>query len=123
MASQCSGITREGGRCQRFAEGPNGLCWLHDPTRSEERKRAASKAGKSKPNREIIEIKARLLQLADDVLDENVEKGVAAVVAQVLNTYIRAVSVELRIREQTEIIERVEELESLLGERKEHRGA
>jgi hypothetical protein len=37
---------------------------------------------------------------------------VAAVASQVLNVYLRAVSVELKVREQTEIIERLEALEA-----------
>jgi hypothetical protein len=43
-----------------------------------------------------------------------VDRGDAAVVGQILNTYIRAVGVELKVREQTEIIERMDELESML---------
>jgi hypothetical protein len=75
----------------------------------------ASRAGKAKPNREISEIKRRLSTLADDVLEGSVDKGVAAVASQVLNVYLRAVSVELKAREQQEFIERLEALEEDLG--------
>jgi len=95
---------------------------LHDPSRSEERKRAASKAGKSKPNKEIQSIKARLEDLADDVLAGKVDKGAAAVAGQLYNTYLRAVSVELKVREQLELIERLEALEQVAHDR-EGRGA
>ena len=103
----------------------NGLCWLHDPTRSEERRRAASRAGKAKPNLEIADIKARLSDLAEDVLAGEVDRANAAVAGQLLNTYIRAVSVELKVREQQELIERLEELETLVQHQREqrHRGA
>jgi hypothetical protein len=37
---------------------------------------------------------------------------VAAVASQVLNVYLRAVSVELKAREQLELIERLEALEA-----------
>ncbi|MDP9474813.1 MAG: hypothetical protein M3R38_03835, partial [Actinomycetota bacterium] len=111
MSGRCGGITREGARCERFAEGPNGLCWLHDPNRSEERRRAASKAGKSKPNRELAGIKERLSDLAEQVLAGAVDKGVAAVASQVLNVYLRAVSVELRLKEVVELEERISALE------------
>jgi len=40
-----------------------------------------------------------------------VDRSDAAVVGQLLNTYIRAVSVELKVREQLEILERLEMLE------------
>ena len=39
----------------------------------------------------------------------------AAVASQVLNVYLRAVSVELKAREQLELIERLEALEEDLG--------
>jgi len=79
------------------------------------RRRAASKAGKANPNRELASIKTRLSDLADDVLADKVDKGVAAVASQVLNVYLRAVSVELKAREQLEITERLEALEKDLG--------
>ncbi len=125
MGGRCSGITRSGTRCGRSVEGPNGLCWLHDPTRSEERRRAASRAGKAKPSREIADIKARLSDLAEDVIAGDVDRANAAVAGQLLNTYIRAVSVELKVREQQELIERLEELETLVQHQREqrHRGA
>ena len=125
MSGRCSGITRSGTRCERSVEGPNGMCWLHDPTRSEERRRAASRAGKAKPNREIADIKARLSDLAEDVLAGEVDRANAAVAGQLLNTYIRAVSVELKVREQQELIERLEDLETLVQHQREqrHRGA
>jgi hypothetical protein len=124
LAARCSGITRSGSRCQRSAEGPNGLCWAHDPTNAEKRRRLASKAGKSKPDRELAGIKARLSDLAEDVLEGRQDRGVAAVASQVLNVYLRAVSVELKAREQLELTERLEALEEGLEQRKrEHRGA
>ena len=122
MAARCSGITRSGSRCQRSAEGPHGLCWAHDPTNADQRRRLASKAGKSKPDRELANIKQRLSDLADDVLEGRQDRGVAAVASQVLNVYLRAVSVELKAREQLELIERLEALEEALEQRKgEHR--
>jgi len=99
---------------------------LHDPTRSEERRRAASKAGKARPNREIAEIKTRLSVLAEDVLAGRADRGNAAVVSQVYNVLLRAITVELRIREQQELTERLEELETLMQHQREqqrHRGA
>ena len=46
----------------------------------------------------------------------------AAVVSQVLNVYLRAVTVELQVKEQQELIQRLEELEQALENRKgQHR--
>jgi hypothetical protein len=52
------------------------------------------------------------------VLEEKVDKGAAAVAGQLLNTYLRAVSVELKAREQLELLERLEALEETLEGRK-----
>ena len=46
------------------------------------------------------------------------DRSAAAVAGQLLNTYIRTVSVELKVREQLEILEHVEELETILATRK-----
>jgi len=81
----------------------------------------ASKAGKAKPNRELASIKRRLSDLADDVLAAKVDKGVAAVASQILNVYLRAVSVELKAKEQLELVERLESLEEALEQRKGER--
>jgi hypothetical protein len=121
LSARCGGITRSGSRCQRSAEGPNGLCWAHDPTNAEKRRRLASKAGKSKPDRELAGIKARLSDLADDVLEGRQGRGVAAVASQVLNVYLRAVSVELKVKEQAELLERLDALEEALEQRKGER--
>jgi hypothetical protein len=52
------------------------------------------------------------------VLEEKVDKGVGAVVSQILNVYLRAISVELKAREQLELIERLEALEEGLEQSK-----
>jgi hypothetical protein len=117
LSGQCSGITREGTRCQRSADGPHGLCWAHDPRHADQRRRMASRAARSKPGRELSDIKGRLSDLADDVLEGRQDKGIGAVVSQILNVYLRAVSVELKVREQMELIERLERLEEALERR------
>jgi hypothetical protein len=92
-------------------------CIGHDPDQAEARRRRASKGGKrggrGRPQAELADIKRRLSDLADDVLEGRQDKGVAAVASQVLNVYLRAVSVELKAKEQTELIERLEVLEAV----------
>ena len=78
----------------------------------------ASRAARSKPSRELGDIKARLSDLADDVLEGRQDKAVGAVVSQILNVYLRAVSVELKVKEVTELEERLEALESSLEQRR-----
>ena len=119
---RCAGIKRDGGRCTVIVNGSQTYCYQHDPKRAEERRRNASRAVRSKPSRELVGIKQRLSDLADAVLEEKVDKGVAAVAGQLLNTYIRAVAVELKAREQLELTERLESLEEALEQRKGERG-
>ena len=114
MAGRCSFIKANGDRCRGTATGPHGLCWAHDPANAEQRRRQASKAGRSKPDRELAGIKERLSGLADDVLAVRVDKGVAAVASQVLNVYLRAIATELKVKEVGELEARLEALEGLL---------
>jgi hypothetical protein len=110
----CAGITRKGTRCTASVSPGAQWCYNHDPERQAERSRNARRGGKAKASGELAAIKARLSDLADDVLGGAVDKGVAAVASQVLNVYLRAVSVELKAREQLELIERLEALEEAL---------
>ena len=110
--ARCAGIKRDGGRCEAVVTGS--YCYHHDPATAQKRKQVAAKGGKSKPNRELAAIKARLSTLADDVLAGTVDRSDAAVAGQLLNTVIRAVGVELKVREHLDVLERVEELEALL---------
>jgi len=114
LSVRCAGTKRDNSSCTATVEPPQRFCWWHDPDNADKRRRAASKAGKSKPSRELVSIKTRLSDLADDVLAGAVDRGDAAVAGQLLNTYLRAVSVELKAREQLELIERLEALEEAL---------
>jgi hypothetical protein len=106
---RCAGIKRDGGRCATIVDGS--YCYQHDPERAEERRRNASRAARSRPSRELAAIKHRLSDLADDVLEGRQDKAVAAVASQVLNVYLRAISVEMKAKEQLELVGRLEALE------------
>jgi hypothetical protein len=122
LTSKCPAITRGGEPCRGLVRPGNDYCPAHDPKRQEARRRAASKAGKSKPGRELVDIKQRLSNLAEDVLEGRVETGIGAVASQIYNVLLRAVSVELKVREQEQIMERIEELEALMAQRREEGG-
>ncbi len=110
---QCAGIKRDGKRCTALVSAPQQHCYQHDPSKAEQRRRAASKAGKSKPSRELVNIRQRVTELAEEVLAGRADKGDAAIAGQLYNVAIRAVSVELRAREQQELVERLERLEAM----------
>ena len=108
---RCSGSKPNGTGCERTVGASQTYCHAHDPSRSEQRRRAASKAARSKPNREVAEIKQRLQTLASDVLEGGVTRADAAVVSQIYNVLLRTLETERKIREQEDLIERLEGLE------------
>ena len=115
---RCPGTKRDGSRCTVTVEPPQTHCWWHDPANADERKRAASKGGKrggrGRPAVELVAIKEKLSTLADDVLEGNVDRSNAAVVGQLLNTVIRAIGMEMRVREVEDLERQVEELRELV---------
>jgi hypothetical protein len=121
---QCAGIKREGGRCAVVVGGQ--FCYHHDPDQAQKRKRVATRGGKSKPNREIAAIKGLLSDLTDRVLGaegaDPLQTGPASVANQLINTRLRAVELERKVREVDELEARLEELESLLARQKERGG-
>ncbi len=118
---RCNGSKPDGTPCERIVAASQSYCYSHDPARSEERHRDARKAAKCKPNREIQDIKTMLSELAENVLEGSVGRSDAAVVSQILNVCLRAATVELKVREQEELVERMERLEETLEANKRDR--
>ena len=121
--TKCTAITRGGSRCKGIAIDSSGYCHAHHPDRAEQRSRAARKGGvrggRGRPGADLTDLKRDVRKVIDDVLVGNVPQGLGAVALQGYNTLLRAAKVELDIREQTEIIERMEELESMFERQKE----
>jgi hypothetical protein len=115
----CAGTKRDGAQCTATVEPPQEYCWWHDPANAEERRRAASKAGKSRPNRELAGVKAQLEDLTRDVLAGTLETGRAAVANQLINTRLRAIEQERKNRETEDLEARIEALERTQA----HKGA
>jgi len=107
----CAGTKRDGSQCTATVEPPQEYCWWHDPANAEERRTAASKAGKSRPNRELAGVKAQLEDLTRDVLAGDLETGRAAVANQLINTRLRAIEQERKIKETEDLEARIEALE------------
>jgi hypothetical protein len=93
------------------AVGADGLCWAHDPKNTEKRRRGQSRGGRGKPTTEIRTLKRELEDLAAGVLDGSIDRGKGAVVNQILNTRLRAIELERKIKETEELEERIEALE------------
>ncbi len=111
MSATCTAYKRDGSPCTLPSNGSNGLCWAHDPKNKERRRRGQSRGGRNKPSRELVGIKTLLSELTDRVLAGDLEAGRAAVANQLLNTRLRAIEVERKVRETEELEERLAALE------------
>jgi hypothetical protein len=120
--AKCSGITQAGTACKGIPIEGSQWCYAHHPDRVEERRRHGSKGGKrggrGRPQRETEAIKALLEDLTERVLSGDLETGRAAVANQLVNTHLRAIEQERKIREAEELESRIEALE-----RAQERGA
>lgn len=119
MAAKCSAITREGRPCKGLVRPGNDYCPAHDPSRQEARRRAASKAGKSKPGTEITGLKDQLSDLYTGVLVGVVDPKIGAVCAQIAGARIRLIETERKLRELEELEARIEALEGLQEEQRQ----
>ena len=119
---RCAAIKRDGGRCAVIVGPGHTHCYAHDPARAEERRRNASRGGRrggrGRPSAELARLQQRFEELADKVLSGEVERGVGAVVGQLLNGARACVRDGLAAREQEELVARLEEVEQILEQRK-----
>jgi hypothetical protein len=113
--SVCSGIRADGGRCRAQAMRESEWCINHHPDYEQARRRRASKGGKrggrGRPQRETEDIKTLLEDLTERVLSGELETGRAAVANQLINTRLRAVEQERKVRELEDVLARLDALE------------
>src|SRR5215218_5704929 len=111
----CSGIRADGGRCGAQAIRMSEYCIAHHPDYADARRRRNSKGGKrggrGRPTSELARLGARFEELADKVLEGEVERGIAAIAGQLLNGARACVRDGLAAREQEELVARMEALE------------
>jgi hypothetical protein len=108
---RCPATKRDGGQCTTIVKPPQTYCYQHDPERAAERKRNASRAGKSAGGREIKDLKRRILEVVDAVLEGSQERGQAAVAIQGFNALRSTLELERKVRELDELEARIEALE------------
>lgn len=115
--ARCRAVKPTGEQCKGAAVGSHGFCWAHAPENAERRSRQASRAARAKPNREIKDLKAELSSLTSQVLAGEIETSKVAVANQLINTRLRAVEIERKIKETEELEERLAKLEETAGHR------
>ncbi len=107
---QCSGIRRSGERCTQTVEPPNAYCWHHAPERAQERRRAASKAGRSRPSAEVRTIKEEIKSVISDVKAGELDRNDAAVMIQGYRALKDFIALERGIKVEDELAAEIEEL-------------
>lgn len=111
MMARCAGTTRDGRQCTAIVKPPQTYCYQHDPARSEERRRNASRAGKSAGGREIRDLKKRISLVIEAVLEGSQDRGRAEVAIQGFNALRGVLEPERKIKETDELEALIEALE------------
>lgn len=82
---------------------------------AEKRRKGQSRGGNAKASGEIRDLKKQLEDLANNVLAGEVDRGNAVAINQILNTRARLIELKRKVREQDELLERIEALEAQQG--------
>jgi hypothetical protein len=107
---RCPTTKRDGSQCTTIVKAPQTHCYQHDPGRAEERRRNASRAARS-GGKEIRDLKRRISDVIDAVLEGSQERGRAAVAIQGFNALRGVLELERKIKETEELEARIEALE------------
>ena len=111
----CSATKRDGEPCTLPAVGAHGLCWAHAPENAEKRRRAASRAARSKGNREVMTLKEEIKALIADVKAGDLDRNDAAVMVQAYRALKDFIELERRVKETDDLAAEVEELRREYG--------
>ncbi len=113
--ARCQAIKPNGERCKGDASPGAEWCYSHDPAHAEQRRRNASRGGRSggrgRAGTDLADLKRDIRGVIDGVLAGTILQGPGAVALQGYNALLRAAKVGLEVREQQELIERIEALE------------
>jgi hypothetical protein len=113
--SACAGITRSGRRCTLPADPSSGMCWLHDPARADQRQRHASKAARSKGNKEVADLKDEIKSVIADVRAGDLDRNDAAVMIQGYRALKDFIALERQVKETDELAAEIQELKREYG--------
>lgn len=111
MSRQCPSTKRNGDRCSGSVPEGKYHCWFHDPANSDKRRRAAAKGGRGNRSKVSKDLHKLLEDLTERVVQGDLEPYPASVAGQLVGVRLRLLEYERRVKEQEEIIERIEALE------------
>ena len=115
QVNQCRATKLNGERCQGTANGPAGWCWAHAPEHAEQRRRQASRAARSKPNREVATLKQDVKDTIAMVKDGEIDRNDAGVMFRGYSVLLDFIKVERGVLEVEELAREIEELRERRG--------
>ena len=114
---RCAGTKRDGGRCTAIVAASNGYCWHHSPERAEERRKNASKAGRSRPSRELHTLKEEVREVIRAVREEDFDRNDAKVIFTGYALIKDLLALERELRMDDELSQEIEELKREIDSR------
>jgi hypothetical protein len=111
----CRATKANGEPCTLPANGPSGFCWAHAPENAEKRRRVASRAARSKGNREVSTLKEEIKAVLADVRAGDLDRNDAAVMIQGYRALKDFIALERQVRETDELAAEIEELKREYG--------
>jgi hypothetical protein len=111
----CRATKANGEPCTLPANGPNGFCWAHAPENAEKRRRAASRAARSKGNKEVSILKEEIKDVISEVKAGDLDRNDAAVMIQAYRALKDFIALERQVRETDELAAEIEELKREYG--------
>jgi hypothetical protein len=108
--SQCSFTKPNGERCKLAAQGPQGVCWNHDPKNAEQRRKQASRAATAKADREVREVKREIRDLIAQVRDDGFDPTAANAINRLYATLLEYIKLERGIYREDDLAQRIRDL-------------
>jgi len=112
---RCGFIKGDGERCKGTATAPHGLCWAHAPENAQKRRQIASRAARSKGNREVATLKEEIKSLIADVREGDLDRNDAAVMIQGYRALKDLIALERQVKVTDELAAEIEELKREYG--------
>ncbi len=122
MNRQCPALKRDGNQCSGSVPEGKYHCWFHDPANSGKRRRAAARGGKGNKSKVSRDLHVLLGSLTERVLAGDIEPYPASVGGQLVGVRLRLLEYERRVKEQDELVGRLEELEEQITAEKNSEG-
>src|SRR5215207_9507818 len=107
---RCSGFKPDGTPCERIVSASQRFCYAHDPATAAARTRNASKAARSKPVREVKDLKDEVRGVIRAVREEGFDRNDAKVIFAGYTLIKDLLVLEREIRIDDELSAEIEEL-------------